>query len=224
MQARLNNRYQAQARVPLMIGFDGEWGLAMRLDSTISFPRQLMLGAISDNDLIYQMGMDIGKQMRRLGIHVNFAPVIDVNNNPNNPVINDRSFGDDVDNVGIKGLAYLHGLQHAGVLACGKHFPGHGDTDTDSHYDLPVIRHSRARLDTIELQPFRQLIKRGMGSTMIAHLSIPALDNTPNLPSTLSPKIVDDLLRKELGFEGLVFTDALNMKGITKFSPPEGRK
>jgi beta-N-acetylhexosaminidase len=219
MQAHLNNRYQAKATVPLMIGFDGEWGLAMRLDSSISYPRQLMLGAVSDNDLIYQMGMDIGKQMRRLGIHVNFAPVIDVNNNPRNPVINDRSFGDDVNNVGIKGLAYLHGLQHAGVLACGKHFPGHGDTDTDSHYDLPVLKQNRQRLDTIELKPFREMIKRGLGSMMIAHLSIPALDNTPNLPSTLSPKIVDDLLRKEMGFEGLVFTDALNMKGVTKFFP-----
>lgn len=219
MQAHLNNRYQAKATVPLMIGFDGEWGLAMRLDSTISYPRQLMLGAVSDNDLIYQMGMDIGKQMRRLGIHVNFAPVIDVNNNPRNPVINDRSFGDDVNNVGIKGLAYLQGLQHASVLACGKHFPGHGDTDTDSHYDLPVLKQNRQRLDTIELKPFRELIKRGLGSMMIAHLSIPALDNTPNLPSTLSPKIVDDLLRKEMGFEGLVFTDALNMKGVTKYFP-----
>jgi len=218
-QAVLNNRYQAASKVPLMIGFDGEWGLAMRLDSTISYPRQLMLGAISDNDLIYQMGTDIGKQMRRMGIHINFAPVIDVNNNPKNPVINDRSFGDNLDNVCIKSLAYMTGLQHSGILACGKHFPGHGDTDTDSHLDLPVIRHDRARLDSIEMYPFRILSDRGIGSIMVAHLNVPALDSTPNLPSTLSPTIVDTLLRQEMGFEGLVFTDALNMKGITKNYP-----
>jgi beta-N-acetylhexosaminidase len=215
-QIKLTNRYQQAAKYPLMVGIDAEWGLGMRLDSTISYPRQLTLGAIQDNELIFKMGEEIGRQHARMGIHVNFAPVVDVNNNSKNPVINDRSFGENRENVSEKGIAYMKGLQHVNILACAKHFPGHGDTDVDSHYDLPTISHSRARLDSIELYPFKQMIKEGVGSMMVAHLNIPALDATPNSPSTLSKKIVKDLLQKEMGFEGLIFTDALQMKGITK--------
>jgi beta-N-acetylhexosaminidase len=215
-QIKLTNRYQQAAKYPLMVGIDAEWGLGMRLDSTISYPRQLTLGAIQDNKLIFKMGEEIGKQHARMGIHVNFAPVVDVNNNSKNPVINDRSFGENRENVSEKGIAYMKGLQHVNILACAKHFPGHGDTDVDSHYDLPTITHSRARLDSIELYPFKQMIKEGVSSMMVAHLNIPALDATPNSPSTLSKKIVKDLLQKEMGFEGLIFTDALQMKGITK--------
>jgi beta-glucosidase-like glycosyl hydrolase/CubicO group peptidase (beta-lactamase class C family) len=215
-QIKLTNRYQQAAKYPLMVGIDAEWGLGMRLDSTISYPRQLTLGAIQDDALIFKMGEEIGRQHARMGIHVNFAPVVDVNNNAKNPVINDRSFGENRENVSKKGIAYMKGLQNVNVLACAKHFPGHGDTDVDSHYDLPMITHNRARLDSIELYPFKQMIEAGVSSMMIAHLNIPALDATPNSPSTLSKKIVQDLLQKEMGFNGLIFTDALQMKGITK--------
>ncbi len=219
-QAIMNNRLQAAAKVPLMVGIDGEWGLAMRLDSTVRYPYQMALGAIQNDSLIYAMGAEIARQSRRLGIHVNFAPVADINNNPKNPVINFRSFGEDKDNVARKSIAYMRGMQDHGVLANAKHFPGHGDTDTDSHLALPVIKHSRARVDSLELYPFRQMVAKGLGSVMVAHLHIPALDDTPNLASTLSPKIVDGMLRKDLGFQGLIFTDALNMKGVSKFFPP----
>lgn len=219
-QIELLNRYQAASKVPLMVGFDGEWGLSMRLKNTTTFPRQLMLGAIKDDSVIYQMGYEFGKQMKRVGININFAPDIDVNNNANNPVINDRSFGENKYNVARKGLLYMRGLQDAGVMACGKHFPGHGDTEVDSHKDLPQLNHSRVRLDSVELYPFRALIPHGIGSIMVAHLNIPSLDSTPNLPSTLSKKIVTSLLREELKFEGLIFTDAMNMGGITKFYKP----
>jgi beta-glucosidase-like glycosyl hydrolase/CubicO group peptidase (beta-lactamase class C family) len=218
-QVELINRYQKISKLPLMIGFDGEWGLAMRLQNTINYPRQLLLGAIQNDLLIYEMGREFARQMRRVGIHVNFAPVVDVNNNPANPVINDRSFGDNISNVIKKGIMYMKGLQDGGVMACAKHFPGHGDTDIDSHYDLPVIKHSRERLEMIELKPFRAMAQNGVGSMMIAHLSIPALDNTPNLPSSLSPKIVSDILRAEMKYDGLLFTDAMNMKGVSKFFP-----
>ncbi len=216
-QINLTNRYQAAAKYPLLIGIDAEWGLGMRLDSTISYPRQLLLGAIQDDQLIYEMGKEIGRQHKRMGIHVNFAPVADVNNNPNNPVINDRSFGENRENVSQKSIAYMNGLQQQNILACAKHFPGHGDTDVDSHKDLPVIMHDRARLDSIELYPFRALTKNGVGSMMVAHLNIPALDSTPNTPSTLSRRIVTGLLKRELGFNGLIFTDAMQMKGVTKY-------
>ncbi|MEO0469134.1 MAG: glycoside hydrolase family 3 N-terminal domain-containing protein [Bacteroidota bacterium] len=216
-QSTLSNHYQSLAKVPLMISMDAEWGIGMRLDSTISFPYQMALGAIQDNRLIYEMGQEIARQSHRLGMHVNFAPVVDVNNNAANPVINYRSFGEDKYRVTAKGTAYMKGMQDAGLLASAKHFPGHGDTGTDSHYDLPVIAHPRIRLDTLELFPFKNLINLGLGSTMVAHLSIPVLDSTRNQPSTLSRKIVTDLLKKELGFDGLVFTDAMNMKGLTKY-------
>lgn len=217
-QAELTGQYQRLSpKVPLLVAMDAEWGLGMRLThDTLSYPRSLTLGAISGEDLIYQMGRDIGRQCRRLGVHVNFAPVLDVNNNPKNPVINDRSFGEDPQNVARKAAAYIRGLQDERVLACGKHFPGHGDTDVDSHHDLPVIRHDRQRLDAIEISPFRSVIDRGLGSIMVAHLSVPSLDDTPNRPTTLSRKVVDGILRSELKFNGLIFTDALEMKGVTK--------
>jgi len=219
-QVKQTNAYQAISKTPMLIAIDGEWGLDMRLDSTVSYPRQLMLGAIQDNLLIEKMGKQIAQQCKRMGIHINLAPVIDVNNNANNPVINDRSFGENKINVAAKGIAYMKGMQENGIMACGKHFPGHGDTDVDSHYDLPVIMHDRARLEETEFYPFKQLINNGLQSMMIAHLSIPSLDATPNQASTLSKPIVTDLLRNEMGFDGLIFTDALNMEGVAKYYEP----
>jgi beta-glucosidase-like glycosyl hydrolase/CubicO group peptidase (beta-lactamase class C family) len=218
-QANLNNYYQSIARTPLMMTIDGEWGLGMRLDSVIKFPYQLTLGALSNEQLVYQMGKAIGEQCKRLGIHVNYAPVVDINNNPNNPVIGYRSFGQDRNKVASFGVAYVKGLQDAGVMACAKHFPGHGDVDVDSHLDLPVINKSIDQLNDLELYPFKALFKAGVGSVMIAHLSIPAIDNTPNLPTSLSKKNITDLLRDELDYEGLTFTDALEMKGVSKYFP-----
>ncbi len=222
-QVELTNRYQALSRIPLMIAIDGEWGLGMRLkDGTISYPRQLPLGAIQDNWLIYEFGKEVARQCRRIGVHVNFAPVADVNNNAANPVINTRSFGEDRENVAVKSHMYAKGMQDHGVLACAKHFPGHGDTDVDSHLDLPIIRHTRERLDSIELYPFRELIRQGVGSVMVAHLNVPALDTGLHRPTTLSRYTVTNLLRHKLGFDGLAFTDALEMKGVTKhFKPGE---
>jgi beta-N-acetylhexosaminidase len=219
-QAKLTNRYQGESKVPLMISIDGEWGLGMRLDSVAKFPYQMTLGAIQDDNLIYQMGAEIGKHCKRMGIHVNFAPVVDINNNPQNPVINFRSFGEDKYNVTAKSYAYMRGMQDNYILANAKHFPGHGDTDTDSHYALPIISHNRTRLDSLEMYPFQELFKGGMGSVMVAHLNIPALDPSKNLASTLSAPIVTDLLKNQMQFKGLVFTDALNMKGVADFFPP----
>lgn len=219
-QAHMCNKLQAKAKTPMLIGMDAEWGLPMRLDSTIGFPRQMTLGAIHNEELIYQMGREIGRQFKRMGMHINFAPVADVNNNPVNPVINSRSFGEVRENVATKSAAYMRGMQDERILANAKHFPGHGDTDTDSHHALPIIRHSRERLESVELYPFRELIKRGLASTMIAHMYIPALDSTAKQASTLSRPIVHDLLRDEMGFEGLIITDALNMKGVSaQFKP-----
>ncbi len=217
-QVELLNKYQKLTkRIPLMVSMDAEWGLGMRLKkSTISFPRQLMLGAIQDNRLIYDMGKEIARQCRRVGVHVNFAPVADVNNNPSNPVINTRSFGEDRYNVATKSYMYAKGLQDGNVMACAKHFPGHGDTDVDSHYDLPVITHDAYRLDSIEMFPFRLLAEHGIQSMMVAHLHVPTLDATKNLPTTLSQNAVTNVLKNEMGFEGLIFTDGLGMKGVTK--------
>lgn len=213
----LINEYQSLSKVPLIVAIDAEWGLGMRMKaSTISFPRQLMLGAIQDNRLIYDMGVEVAREMRRIGLHMNFAPVLDVNNNANNPVINVRSFGEDRYNVAAKGYMYMRGMQDNGVIASAKHFPGHGDTDVDSHADLPVINHSMQRLDSIELYPFKVLAQHGVESVMIAHLQVPAIDNTKNLPTTLSKKTVINLLRERMGFDGLIVTDALEMKGVTK--------
>jgi beta-N-acetylhexosaminidase len=219
-QANLTNRFQKISKVPLLIGMDAEWGLAMRLDSTISYPRQMTLGAIKNNSLIYQMGCDIGLQCKRLGVHINFAPVADVNNNPSNPVINSRSFGENPSIVYQKAEKYSEGLFDAGIISTAKHFPGHGDTDTDSHLSLPLIRQTRERLDTVELLPFAQMIEKGLPGVMAAHLSVPALDTSNGLPSSLSPLVIDSLLRVKMGFNGLVFTDALNMKGASQFEKP----
>jgi len=217
-QAQLINEYQTLSELPLMVAVDAEWGVGMRFkEATINFPRQLMLGAIQDNDLIYQMGREVGRQLKRTGVQVNFAPVVDVNNNAANPVINTRSFGEDRYNVTSKSYQYMKGMQDEGVMACAKHFPGHGDTDVDSHLDLPVITHDQRRLDSIELYPFRMLAEEGVGSMMIAHLSVPVLDDRPNRPTTLSRNTVTNLLREEMGFQGLTFTDALEMKGVTKY-------
>ncbi|MBW6484256.1 MAG: serine hydrolase [Vicingaceae bacterium] len=219
-QAQLYNRYQKLATIPLLVSIDGEWGLAMRLDSTIKYPWQMTLGAIQDNDLIYNMGVDIAEQCKRLGIQVNFAPVVDVNVNPKNPIINARSFGENKQNVAQKGIAYMKGMQSLNVLANAKHFPGHGDTDKDSHKALPIINHTKERLDSIELYPFKELINNGLTSMMVAHLFVPAYDTTKNTATTLSKNVVTYLLKDSLKFEGLIFTDALNMKGVSSFNKP----
>lgn len=216
-QAQLTNYYQSISKVPLLVGIDGEWGLGMRLDSVISLPRNLMVGALQDSSLAWQYGHLLGEQCRRLGIHIDFAPDMDVNNNPNNPVINDRSFGENKYQVARMGVAMIKGMQDAGILACAKHFPGHGDTDVDSHLDLPVIGKSRRQLDSLELYPFRQAIDSGVGSIMVAHLYVPAIDKRPNTPTSISYNAVTRLLKNELHFKGLVVTDALEMKGIAKF-------
>ncbi|MCH7413091.1 serine hydrolase [Belliella sp. R4-6] len=219
-QAIMTNKLQEKAKIPLMISIDGEWGLGMRLDSTMSFPYQMSLGGISDEGLIYQMGKEIALQCRRVGVHVNFAPVVDINNNVNNPVIGYRSFGEQKENVASKALAYMKGMQDNKVLANAKHFPGHGDTNVDSHYGLPVIHFSKIRMNETELYPFKKLFDEGLGSVMVAHMNIPAYDATHNLASTLSKPIVTDLLKNDLKYEGLVFTDALNMQGVAKFYEP----
>jgi beta-N-acetylhexosaminidase len=215
-QAQLTNHYQAQSKVPLFIGIDGEWGLGMRLDSTISFPKQMVLGAIQDDELIYRMGSDIARQCRRLGIQINFAPVSDINSNPKNPVIGIRSFGEDRENVTRKAVAYMKGLQHNGVIATAKHFPGHGDTDADSHFTLPVLTHSTEQLKEVDLYPYRQLIADSLMGVLSGHLFIPSLDSTPQLASSLSEKVITGLLKNQMGFRGLVFTDAMNMRGVLK--------
>ena len=218
-QGRLTNEYQASSAVPLLIAMDAEWGLGMRLDSTISYPYQMALGALTSDSMIYQMGVQVARQLKRMGVQVNFAPVMDINNNPENPVINYRSFGEDKMNVARKAIAYMTGMQDNGVLTTAKHFPGHGDTGTDSHFALPQINHSRGRLDSLELYPFRQAIYAGIGGVMVAHLNIPALDSVVR-PSTLSKPIITDLLKRELDFKGLIVTDAMNMQAITASNPP----
>lgn len=215
-QAILTNKYQALARTPLLIASDGEWGLGMRLDSTIAYPYQMALGAIQDKELIYKMGLEVAKDYKRIGMQMNLSPDVDINNNPKNPIINYRSFGEDKYNVALKAGAYLQGMQDGGLLVTLKHFPGHGDTDVDSHYDLPQLNFTKARLDSLEIYPFRELIREGAAGVMIAHMNIPSLDKTPNLPSTLSRPIVTDLLKGELGFRGLIVTDAMEMKGVVK--------
>src|SRR5258705_2036735 len=218
-QANLTNIYQSIAKTPLMITIDGEWGLGMRLDSVDKFPYQLTLGALNDEALIYKMGIAVGEQCKRLGVQVNYAPVVDINNNPNNPVIGYRSFGEDKKKVAKFGVAYMKGMQDAGIMACAKHFPGHGDVDVDSHLDLPAVNKSMNQLDSIELMPFRALFNAGVGSVMIAHLYIPAIDNTANRATSISKKNVTGLLRDKLHYDGLSFTDALEMKGVAKYFP-----
>lgn len=219
-QARIVNELQKMSKVPMLIGMDLEWGLAMRLDSTVRFPYQMTLGAMRGKEAdIREMGAEIGRQCRRMGVHVNYAPVVDVNNNPNNPVINFRSFGENKYDVANKALAYMQGMNSERILTSAKHFPGHGDTGVDSHYDLPLITHDKKRLTDIELFPYQTLINSGLSGVMTAHLSIPSLDSTKNLASTLSKNIVTDLLRKDLQFKGLVFTDAMDMQGAVKYFP-----
>jgi len=218
-QANLTNYYQSIAKTPLMVTIDGEWGLGMRLDSVIKFPYQLTLGSVNDENLIYRMGLAVGEQCKRIGVHVNYAPVVDINNNPDNPVIGYRSFGEDKDKVSRYGVAYMKGMQDAGIMACAKHFPGHGDVDVDSHYDLPVINKNMAQLDSMELVPFKAIFDAGVGSVMIAHLYIPAIDNTANKATSISKNNVTDLLRNSLHYNGLTFTDALEMKGVAKYFP-----
>lgn len=219
-QAALTNRYQEEAETPLLIAIDGESGLGMRLKHTITYPQQMALGAIADHELIHQMGEDIAWQMKRLGVHLNFAPVADVNNNPLNPVINTRSFGEDPENVAQKVVALMRGMQEGGLLVAAKHFPGHGDTDTDSHHSLPVVPYGRDRLDSLELYPFRAAILRGLSGVMVAHLQVPGLDDRENRPATVSDRVVSGLLKGELDFRGLVITDALNMKGLSHYYEP----
>jgi beta-N-acetylhexosaminidase len=216
-QIELTNYYQKISDVPLLIAMDAEWGTGMRLSGIEKFPYQMTLGAIRNDSLIYLFGKAVGEQCRLMGIHINLAPVADINNNPANPVINYRSFGENRENVASKALSYMKGLQDNGVMATAKHFPGHGDTDVDSHSDLPIIRHSLQRLDSVELYPFIKLINEGTGCVMTAHLNLPALDSAYRLPASLSPVIIKSLLRNKLGFNGLIITDAMNMKGVTKY-------
>ncbi|QNL50735.1 glycoside hydrolase family 3 [Olivibacter sp. SDN3] len=211
------NKYQRLAKVPLFMALDGEWGLGMRLmDSTISFPYQMALGAIQDDQLIYQMGQEVATNFKRLGLNINFAPVVDVNNNPNNPVINYRSFGEDKDNVARKASAYMRGMIDGGIITSLKHFPGHGDTDVDSHHDLPTLPFTVSRLDSLEMSPFKTLIGEGASGVMVGHMNIPSLDTTADLPSSLSRAIINGVLKERSGFRGLVFTDAMDMKGVVK--------
>ncbi|WP_178985667.1 glycoside hydrolase family 3 N-terminal domain-containing protein [Winogradskyella helgolandensis] len=216
-QAKLNNELQAASKIPLLIGMDAEWGLSMRLDSTYAFPWNMTLGAITDNELVEQAGRQIGEHCKRLGVHFNFAPAVDINTNPKNPIIGNRSFGEDRDNVTEKGLAFMKGMQSAGTLANAKHFPGHGDTEEDSHLKLPTINFSAKRIDSIELYPYRKLIKQGLASVMVAHLNVPSLESRRDFPSSLSKHIVTDILKDSLGFNGLIFTDALTMKGAADY-------
>lgn len=218
-EANLTNYYQTIAKTPLMITIDGEYGLGMRLDSVIKYPYQLTLGALNNEELVYKMGFAIGQQCKRLGIHVDYAPVVDINNNPNNPVIGFRSFGEDKEKVAKLGIAYMKGMQDAGVMATAKHFPGHGDVAVDSHLDLPVINKTITQLEAMELYPFRELIKAGVQSVMVGHLFVPSIDNTPHRATSISKNAVNGLLRDKLGFNGLTFTDALEMKGVAKYFP-----
>lgn len=219
-QAAIINSLQLAAKTPIMISIDAEWGLGMRLlDSVLPLPKQMMLGAMSDPAIVYRYGQLVAAQCNRMGIQVNYAPVVDVNNNPNNPVINDRSFGEDKFKVAAFGIQYMKGLQDNGVMACAKHFPGHGDVSVDSHLDLPVILKNMSQLDSLELYPFRQIFNAGISSTMIAHLYIPAIDSTGNTATSLSKNNVTELLREKLKFNGLTFTDALEMQGVSKFFP-----
>lgn len=219
-QAKLTNHWQRVAKTPLLISIDAEWGLGMRLDSVMDFPKQMTLGAVQNNDLIYDLGYRIGKQCQQIGVHMNFAPVVDINSNRNNPVINFRSFGEAPLLVAEKGVQFIKGLQDAGIIATAKHFPGHGDTDTDSHFTLPVLNHTAEHISNIELYPFRKAVQHGVGAVMVAHLFVPAIDSTGNLATSLSEKAVKGLLKDSLQFKGLSVTDALDMKGVTNYFKP----
>ena len=219
-QAKLTNQYQAKSKIPLFVGIDAEWGLGMRLDSTYIYPWNMTLGAIQDLSLIENVGKNMANENKRIGVHFNFAPVLDINTNPKNPIIGNRSFGEDKVNVSNKAIALMKGVESQGVFSTGKHFPGHGDTSTDSHKALPLVDFSKERLDLVELYPYKRIFDEGLVSVMVAHLNIPSLEPRPNYPSSASYDIVTNLLQKQLGFEGLIFTDGLAMKGASNFKPP----
>ncbi|WP_241448736.1 glycoside hydrolase family 3 N-terminal domain-containing protein [Aquimarina pacifica] len=219
-QVKLNNEFQSLSKIPLLVGMDAEWGVGMRLDSTQAFPWNMTLGAIQDNQLIEETGRQVARHCKRLGVHINFAPVVDINTNPKNPIIGNRSFGEDKEKVTQKSLSFMKGMQNEGVMACAKHFPGHGDTDSDSHLTLPTISFDAKRIDSIELYPYKKLINEGLSSVMVAHLNIPSLESRSDYPSSISKSVVSELLKNELEFKGLVFTDALNMKGASDFKAP----
>ena len=214
------NEFQKQSRIPMVISIDGEWGASMRFDTLTQFPRNMQLGALSNKEMVYKVGRAMADQFRRVGVHINYAPTIDVNNNPKNPVIGQRSFGDDRDKVAQYGAALIRGMQDGGVWTSAKHFPGHGDTDVDSHKALPTLPFDRARLDSIELYPFREAVKQDVWMVMVGHLNVPALDPT-GLPSSISYPIITELLKEEMGFKGIVVTDALGMKGVSTYMPAE---
>lgn len=217
-QAIYTNKFQSISKVPLLIGMDAEWGIGMRLDDAFSFPYNMTLGALNDDNLIYQVGKRIGVHAKRLGVHMNYAPVTDINTNPNNPIIGSRSFGEDKINVSSKSLSYLLGMQSEGIMGSAKHFPGHGDTSQDSHKTLPTINFSEKRINQIELFPYRELIKNNLSSVMVAHMEIPSLEKESKKPSTLSKNIITKLLKKKMKFKGLVITDAMDMKGVVDFN------
>jgi len=219
-QAKLTNRYQKESKIPLFVGIDAEWGLSMRLDSTYRYPWNMTLGAVQDLSLLEKMGGQMAKQAQRMGIHFNFAPVVDININPLNPIIGNRSFGENKDNVTNRASAMMKGIQNGGIYATGKHFPGHGDVGTDSHYALPFLPYDKKRLEDIEMYPYKRLFNEGMASIMVAHLNVPALEPTPNLPTSLSYNVVTHLVQEQMGFKGLIFTDALNMKGASGYMQP----
>lgn len=221
-EINLVNEFQQKSKVPLMIGMDAEWGLYQRINTAHKFPWAMTLGAIQDKNLIYQMAAKIADDCKRMGINWDFAPVVDVNTNPNNPIIGNRSFGSEVSNVTQSALSYANGLQDHNILAAIKHFPGHGDTNTDSHLDLPVVSHSLDRLNKIELAPFKALMNKGIGGVMVAHLYVPSLESGKGIPASVSKKIITDLLKDKLGYKGLIITDALNMGAVAnKYKPGE---
>lgn len=219
-QAQLTNRYQAKSKVPLFVGIDAEWGLSMRLDSTYRYPWNMTLGAIQDLKLIEKVGDKMGKESKRMGIHFNFAPVLDINTNPKNPIIGNRSFGENKVTVADKAIALMTGVQNQGVFSTGKHFPGHGNTSTDSHHSLPTVNYSKEHIDMVELYPYKRMFDEGLVSVMVGHLNVPSLELRENYPSSLSYNVVTNVLQKDLGFDGLIFTDALNMKGVSNFKKP----
>ncbi|MDO4229233.1 MAG: glycoside hydrolase family 3 N-terminal domain-containing protein [Capnocytophaga sp.] len=218
-QAKLNNEYQTLSKIPLFMSMDAEWGLAMRLDSTFAYPWNMTMGAVKDNKLIERAGYRIGEHCKQLGMQFNFAPDIDINTNPANPIIGNRSFGEDKYNVSAKGIAFTQGMQSAGVLGSAKHFPGHGDTAKDSHKTLPLIEFPADRLYDIEMYPFQELVNNGVASVMVGHLNVPSLEPKAGLPSSLSYEIITGILKNKMGYEGLIFTDALGMKGVSEYMP-----
>ncbi|MFC4818358.1 glycoside hydrolase family 3 N-terminal domain-containing protein [Flavobacterium sp. GCM10023249] len=219
-QAKLTNRFQASSKVPLFIGNDAEWGLSMRLDSTYKYPWNMTLGAVQDMKLIEDLGGQMAKEAKRMGIQFNFAPVLDINTNPNNPIIGNRSFGENKEEVTKRAVALMKGIQNQGVFATGKHFPGHGDTETDSHHTLPMVNFTEERINEVELYPYKKMFHLGLASVMVAHLNVPSLEPRENYPTSISYHVVNDILKDQLKFKGLIFTDALNMKGASNFKKP----